>query len=209
MERSSICTCGKLQRQARDPDSPITYDKSSAGYMLHLSAEQSIEIQACSLCGGYDTVQQEGRLCFYTGGTDCSCNCLSKWASDPFLAVQYDEPMGEYVIEGVGILYYCMACGGRLPESKRGDFFSKPSSEEIEEVRKALEGISRVDEVDARLGPPDRITEWEESPEDLFRCEKWDRSLSYLKRWKTLNLIIFEKSDKINSYAISGKYLGK
>jgi hypothetical protein len=104
---------------------------------------------------------------------------------------------------------FCFWCGGRLP-SKRAGLFTEPDERELVSVRTLLHGARSIAEVTERLGPPDSVHDWVDDPGGLFTPDElskstWKRSLEYSRRWKTLNLQVFEMPDGSVSYASFGK----
>jgi hypothetical protein len=55
----------------------------------------------------------------------------------------------------VFMLYYCPFCGGRPPESRRGELFVEALPEEELELKRRLDGVKTIDEIIAILGEPD------------------------------------------------------
>lgn len=59
----------------------------------------------------------------------CECGFPKRWFADPTWPVEFDERMNEYNLVHDGakaIMRYCYWCGGRLPDSKRDNFFTTP-----------------------------------------------------------------------------------
>ena len=132
----------------------------------------------------------------------CSCGHWDELLNDPFVPIWYDSKMNEYMIihgeitSGGMVIYYCLFCGGKMPESRRGDFFTIPSKEELAEARSILERITDVDTMRSILGEPDEVFEWfkDESGNLLknlndltFKCQ-----YRYRSRWKTVVITIQE-----------------
>jgi hypothetical protein len=132
----------------------------------------------------------------------CACPDWPKRARDPFFPVWYNEKMNEYIIISGEIaanslvVYFCPSCGGRMPKSRRGEFFTIPTDTELAEARTILEGINDVSSMYALLGEPDDVCDWftDEHGKPLrnpdgatFRCQ-----YTYKSRWKTLRVVIQE-----------------
>lgn len=211
MEQRPFCTCGLLDKQVRDPDVPITFDETSGKYFLRLSTEQSVEIITCGFCGGYGmTKDPQGRLSFIRGGVECRCGRLAEWTSDPSLSVQYDKQMNEWSMPGVGLFYYCVACGGRLPESKRTTFFTEPLKEESREFFQRTEGLKTIEEVISVLGKPDGESGPITHPQmkkDVYDFKDIRRQITYTRIWKTLTAVVQELEDGTLQRSCSGKLL--
>src|SRR4051794_25901079 len=91
---------------------------------------------------------------------NCECGHPERWVVDPHFPVEFDERMNEYHLVHKGARWqmrYCFWCGGRLPESKRGTFFTKPDDAEMAEVRALLKGAKSHEDVLRILGPPDEV----------------------------------------------------
>jgi hypothetical protein len=107
------------------------------------------------------------------------------------------------------LLRYCFICGGRLPESRRGDSFSVPSEAEAEEVRRLIGTVKTLQDVLATLGNPDETFDGESFHGCAAASEiRWKRLLRYSSRWKTLVLDVLELPDGGVTYAVSGQYIG-
>src|SRR5689334_9633233 len=90
-----VCTCGSLDKLARDPHRPVYRDESGRCF-LEVGPELRLEVRSCWHCGGYE--KQGGR--YFRGGDPCSCGAPQTWAADPALAVEYDVRMNEYTCDG-------------------------------------------------------------------------------------------------------------
>jgi hypothetical protein len=178
------CSCGTLKLDARDPDVPVSFDENSETYVLELSPERHFRMKYCFFCGGFGAPNM--------GEEFCSCGLLERWASDSKVAVEFDAKFNEYhVLYGNGVelmLYYCPGCGGRLPESKRGEFFEKLSGVEIDEFRTKLRKLKTIEGVIAVLGAP----ESESGPSnhatihmELYKLKDWKRTLWFYPAGKT------------------------
>jgi len=143
----------------------------------------------------------------------CKCGMPERWVADPKYPVEFDKLTNEYHLaceDGIAVMRYCFWCGGRLPESKRGDLFSTPGKEEEQEIQRLLSTAKTVDAVLQVLGKPDETFEWDEatygiSPDVL----RWKQTLHYSSRWKTLILVVMEMPDGEVRHWVSGQYIGK
>src|SRR5207247_620015 len=140
---SLLCTCSLLDKLAQDAKVPITREGTSAGYVLQLSDSKSVRMHVCHFCGGRDRdrvfAEMAGMLA--RSGPECSCGSVAAWAADPELWTEYDPQMNEYSQEGVGIFYYCVACGGQMPETRRDTFFAEPSAAEERDFLRRTPGL--------------------------------------------------------------------
>lgn len=144
----------------------------------------------------------------------CECGMPDQWVVDPHFPVEFDERMNEYnlvIRDGSrAVMEYCFWCGGKLPEAKRGDFFTTPSETEMAEVRSLLKGARSHEDVRRVLGPPDEIYDGggfdqNKSTGAILAC--WEQSYRYTTRWKTLVLWVPVITEGQFSYAIHGHYL--
>jgi len=135
-----------------------------------------------------------------------------RWAADLKYPVEFDERLNEYnlVCKGeIAVMRYCSWCGGRLPESKRGDLLSTPSDDEKEEVRHLLSDAKTTGNVLQLLGVPDETHEWEEGAAgDYDNGVRWKRTLRYSSRWNNLVIDVRELPDGKISYVIFGLHVG-
>lgn len=135
---------------------------------------------------------------------------------NPMFPIGFDEEMNEYYVAlipgGEATMRYCFWCGGRLPESKRGSFFTKPSDEEMDEVVALLRGAKSHEDVLRILGPADELSDangFMKDPKTGKVIASWDQCYSYSKRWKTLVLRVPVMTSGGFTYSMSGHYLGK
>ena len=138
---------------------------------------------------------------------------------DPLYPIQFDEQTGEYqiVYNGARIfMEYCFKCGGRLPETKRGNVFTTPDEKELDEVSKLLQGASSIQDVIRVLGAPDKIhagdynTIDETAPTESTRncrVRPWKQQLDYREQWPSLWLFVHENPDGSVSYGVTGKHI--
>jgi len=123
----------------------------------------------------------------------CECGKPAKYAADPMIPVEFDEKMNEYHLVRDGaktIMRYCFWCGGRLPDSKRDLFFTKPSESEKAEVSELLKAAKSHDDVLRILGPADELFDGNggsATPGDIH-YSRWNQTYLYKSRWKTLEL---------------------
>ena len=150
MERVSVCTRGLLDRFSRDSRVPISRDEAG-NYHLQLTPTRSVRVYACSFCGGHE-LDEDGGL--YKGGELCACGSIAAWAADPELPVIYNEQLNEYEMPGY-FFYFCVVCGGRMPESKRKAYFARGTDADDADFRARTEKLKSLEDVIAAFGPPD------------------------------------------------------
>ncbi|QDT48905.1 hypothetical protein Pan258_29520 [Symmachiella dynata] len=144
---------------------------------------------------------------------DCTCGLPDKWAANPEFPVEFDEMTNEYQLScerSIAMMRYCFFCGGRLPDSKRGELFTTPSQEEKEEVQRLFSNAKTAEDALRMLGPPDETHEWDESATRGFEnVVRWKQTLRYTSRWDSLILDVQEMPDGKISFVICGKYTGR
>ena len=143
-----------------------------------------------------------------------------KWAVDPTFPVTFDAKFNEYTVvcgadqRGKAMMHYCFSCGGLLPESKRGTFFTEPSAVEMGEVKRIMEQVRDSKTMRAILGEPDY-----ESPRSndeasleharIYNVRQYTTQYTYNSRWQTLSLFVQEQEDGSVRYFLAGKYKGE
>ena len=146
-------------------------------------------------------------------GRICQCGAPEWWIADPHIPVEFDERMNEYGIVRDGswtVMRYCFWCGGKLPESKRGDFFTTPSEAELAEVRALLKGCKSHEDVARVLGPPDDVVDMggqqaRKATEPLFA--RWKQHYRYTTRWESLQVYVPVMIEGGFCYMVRGHYL--
>jgi hypothetical protein len=122
--------------------------------------------------------------------------------------VVFEPEMNEYNLvigHNHWIMEYCFSCGGRLPDSRRGDLFLTPSEADVRAVRNAMDGMKTVAEVIAVLGEPDESVNRPESLPPHPKEVVWRRQLRYSRVWPSLDLTILELPSGEIQYVFSGK----
>jgi hypothetical protein len=142
------------------------------------------------------------------------CGMPDRWVVDPHFPVEFDEEMNEYHVVHKGAraqMRYCFWCGGRLPESKRGTFFTTPDMAEMAEVEALLKGAKSHEDVVRILGPPDEVHDLGGFTKDKATggvVARWDQHYRYSTRWKTVVLHVPVLLEGRFYYSIHGHYLG-
>lgn len=144
---------------------------------------------------------------------NCKCDMPERWAKDPEFPIEFDPSMNEYYIvfgknSGKYLISFCPKCGGKMPESKRGEYFMEPSEDEVLEMRELLQKVKDVASMRLILGEPDYFSDWtaeEERPNKFYTVERFKRQYTYLSKWQSLGICIEEKDDGSLSYVWFGK----
>lgn len=135
----------------------------------------------------------------FTKNGYCNCGNPEYWIKDSSVPIKFDKKMNEYYIphgtemKSLLVMYYCFFCGGKLPDSKRGSFFTNPSRKEVKEMLSIVKNITDEKEMERLLGEPDLIHRWNKNDEDLFKIYKsrrFKKQFTYSKKWKSLVLIL-------------------
>ncbi|HTN02589.1 MAG TPA: hypothetical protein VL132_11945 [Planctomycetaceae bacterium] len=124
------------------------------------------------------------------------------------MPIRFDPDLNEFSLDydcnegrASHMMRYCFWCGGRLPKSRRGGLFTKPSRSETSDVRSKLSNATTFAELITTLGPPDQ--DFESGSEDVAR------QVTYTRLWTTLDLIVFELPDGSFDFALAGKFKGQ
>jgi hypothetical protein len=147
----------------------------------------------------------------------CDCGRPDRSAKNPALPVVFDEEMNEYHIaygperRGHLIIRYCPWCGGKLPESRRGSFFTEPDPAEVSEVKHLMSDVRDIPTMLRVLGEPDETYEWSPADDEAVRfCSdesaRCKRQFTYRSKWRTLVLFVDEGEDGcVKAWAMSGQ----
>jgi hypothetical protein len=150
----------------------------------------------------------------FTKNGYCSCGHPEEWKVNDKIPISYSEELNEYSLMCEGghefIMYYCFFCGGKLPDSTRGQLFSEIDKSEEDEVRSLIEAIDTVGKMREVLGEPDEIVDHDLDDgyyvlKNKNKCVRW---YVYRKRWKSLVLQIGENDDGTLGFSYGGKYVG-
>lgn len=91
----------------------------------------------------------------------CECDRVRWAANEPRVPIAFDAKLGEYHLErrdddGYEIVFFCPFCGGRTPETKRGELFQFVSQAEKDRLAETyFEPLRTIDDVRRELGEPD------------------------------------------------------
>jgi hypothetical protein len=144
----------------------------------------------------------------------CECDMPQRWAKDPEFRIEFDQTMNEYYIVfgknsgGKYFISFCPDCGGKMPQSKRDEYFMEPLETELHEMRELLKKVKDAVSMRQILGEPDDV--WNPSTKDedeihFYDVEKFKTQYTYSCKWQTLDLCINEKEDGSVSFFWSGK----
>jgi len=202
-QRFVDCTCGRLERLARDPRVPVRRDEQGTGFIWAASDKQDVKIVACSFCGGYEVARFEERL-----GSPCICGRMAELARNPDTRVSYDADLDEYTIARIGVLYYCLVCGGIMPKSRRGDLFLPVDPRDQEAFIQEIRGLTTIEDVIDKFGPPDeeygplRVSDLDK---EIYGLNDIVRGVRYTKRWPSLDATIQEDEHGKLSFGFGGR----
>ena len=133
--------------------------------------------------------------------SECECNWLERAVVNEWFPITYDERMGEFhlVLEcgergkGEAVLRFCPWCGGELPKSKRGSFFTVPTEADKATVREKMKNVKTVGQMYEVLGEPSDRTD-----------NSWRNQYMYEHLFTSLDLVVFDNKERI-SHTILGK----
>ena len=173
--------CEHLRQWALDPDVPVT-EQPGGGFLLQLSADVVVSDMHCFFCGGRGVPDLQS-----VGDRPCDCGKPQQWIADSRIPVELEPLTGRHrLLRRAGwatVLYYCPACGGRLPASRDSELCHELSSEEIAAVNARLAGVSTIAEVIDRLGEPDERNQLPEPSaiqRDVYNIKGIKQGLRYL-----------------------------
>ncbi|MHC5061314.1 MAG: DUF6980 family protein [Planctomycetota bacterium] len=150
----------------------------------------------------------------FTKNGYCNCRSSEEWKVNDKIPISYFEELNEYHImcEGgvTSVMYYCYFCGGKLPDSLRGQLFYELDKSEENEVKSLISKIDTVEKIHEVLGEADKILNRDTEEEAFFvlrnkkKCVRW---YVYHKRWKSLELQILEHEDGTLGFSIAQKHI--
>ena len=153
----------------------------------------------------------------FTKNGYCNCRHHEEWKVNDKIPISYFEELNEYNLMCEGghglIMYYCFFCGGKLPDSLRGQLFYELDKSEEDEVKSLIGKIDTVEKMHEVLGEPDEIVDHDLEEENFFvlkknknKCVRWYR---YNKRWKSLELQVMENEDGTLGCSYVQKHIGR
>ena len=189
---------------------PVTFHSEAADFSLDLNTDLSVRPLHCTLCGG------QGKVAHSASHVQCQCGLLERWATDAAIRIEYDAEFDEYHLMlkagAFRMIYFCPSCGGRTPESKRGDFFTKPSQTDIQSLSARVRQAKTLDEVVHIIGQPDdRHGPITHTPEEkrTHAVKNIKSSLVYWTLSSTVCLIVQEDEDGRVNFRFTGQYKQK
>ena len=205
---AAICECGLLEKWARDPESRIIYEEDSQQYSMVLKPSGLVTMAFCPSCGGQGEFAAQTAL-------SCTCGSPQAWVDDPTMPFEFDSKFNEYylvTLDNQSILFrYCPMCGGRLPKSKRSEFFTQPSYSDMSESKRRLASVKSLDEVIRILGPPDEtFGPQTHSPQKkaIYGFRDVKQTIKYTSLSETFDLTVQETVDGQINIVVQGKPKG-
>ncbi|MGH9949891.1 MAG: DUF6980 family protein [Pyrinomonadaceae bacterium] len=201
------CICSYLNKFAMDSSRPVEYDEEYNKFSIALTESQKVEINFCFVCGG-----KEIRPLKEKNDDECLCNSVFEWAKVASYPVKYNVKFEEYYLVGdnksLTIIYFCPICRGQMPRSKRGDFFTIPSEEEMNEITANLIGAKEIGDYLRILGTPDEefgTVIGDEVLSTIYCQKNIQRTLVFKSVGETLDLSIQEDKNGKITYFFAGK----
>jgi hypothetical protein len=200
---SKICKCGVIIEQSENEFVPIV--EKSNGFFLVFSDGREQNIRFCFFCGGNELGPATEQI------DKCNCYIVEKWLKSMVSPIKFDVQFHEYYLEGKdtssSIFYFCPICGGRLPESKRDDFFHTPSEAEIDKIRKKVKNATTINELIKILGVPNEkvITNSEAEKQNSLGKKSVKQTLVYNSIADSFSLIVVEDEDEKIHFLFAGK----
>jgi hypothetical protein len=91
----------------------------------------------------------------------CKCGWLENHASSSSSPIKFDSELNEYYFshrsaagESKSLIYHCPSCGGRAPESKRGNRFQPIPDVEKNRLDELIQTVRTAQEVTVAWGEP-------------------------------------------------------
>lgn len=196
-------TCRHLERWANRKDSPIKQDPKTGVLSLHIGDASIITPMHCVMCGGHgDQINP-----YESHEPKCKCGILDRLIETAPNFVEFETKFNEYHLlhpqrGGYSMLYFCPACGGQLPLSCRGDFFTKPTEEDRSSVRETMQSIITVEDMLRTLGEPTHTFRHCSSDSCGHKAQ-----YTYAKSWESLELHVQEQFDGSLEFSWGGKEL--
>ena len=133
-------------------------------------------------------------------------------AEIPTCLVKYDDERGAFFLRDDIAIWYCMSCGGSMPQPRHGDRV-EPNPSHKNEALAIVESASSLEELVNVLGKPDAIVSAEDSDSSGFMAamyrvhqrysdiyvndpnDRWTRYVRYGSRWPRMCLDVYEYPD--------------
>ena len=101
----------------------------------------------------------------------CNCRNPDEWKVNDKIPISYFEDLNEYHLMCKGghglIMNYCYFCGGKLPNSLRGQYFLELEESEVDEAKSFTKKIDTIEKIYEVLGEPDEIVCRDPKEKDL------------------------------------------
>lgn len=101
------------------------------------------------------------------------------------------------------VLSYCFHCGGKLPETRRGDFFAEIDNEFVDHYKKILKDARSINEIIELLGEPDSVLEIPKPDKidtEVYGIKDMRRQLEYSKLSDTTIVSVADYADGTFDY---------
>lgn len=136
------------------------------------------------------------------------CELLKHAIPDKRSPLVYDERAEEIQLRladdsGFAVVRYCPFCGQQL-ESGRGQMWTEPLSDELDEVHRLLDRLSTIDQVVEALGKPT-----DKGTGGGPQSNPWKSWYRFSDRWKSLVLVVGKHDDGRISSTIHGQFIGR
>ena|ERR1017187_3343332 len=184
----SICSCGNMARFIADSAVPIQLAKNVL--LMQVSPLLQVQIYSCPTCGGV----REGQA------RKCKCHALDEWTALSGSCLGYNSQYDEYYLLTTDgsriILHFCPLCGGRLPDSKRGNFFSTPNESELRNVKQILKSVDCIDDVIKAVGLPDQRSgkvHRNDTEKNIYGQKDILETLRYTRLSDTFDLVVQQR----------------
>jgi hypothetical protein len=142
---------------------------------------------------------------------------LESASKEPDHPIRWDERLNEYYLAygkaGRMMIYYCLFCGGKVPESRSSSMFAHITQDEETRIYELFRGIHIVADVIARFGQPDEEREFGgavRSPSRDGKPERGEmfRGLVYKNLSPVAEIVFQVGSDETVQGTWSQKYIG-
>ena len=135
----------------------------------------------------------------------CVCGVLRALSEETNSVVIFDDALSEFRLQSrdgtaEDVMYYCFACGKKLPVSRRNDLFVEARNADIESIHASLETLETISDVERILGPPDGE---EQSGNLILASERIVKQVWYSRYWESAILIVNVLESGRFTYAIS------
>jgi len=155
-----MCVCGNYP--SKNDGFLDLFVESRSGDFSELVANNSyIPIQYCFYCGSLCKTQPstdseiDKNVTPDSSEIDCACGKMEKLASRESSYIEFDKIFGAYCHvfgEGIGKLFYCYFCGGKLPEGNDRFLCGSQSPDEKVSVLDSVKNVTTFEELVKKFG---------------------------------------------------------